>query len=242
PEIAPELVREVRPDAIVATGRSDYPNQINNVLGFPFIFRGALDVRARAINDEMKLAATRALADLAKQDVPEAVERAYGDERFRFGPDSVIPRPFAPRIMLWVAPAVAKAAMDSGVSRIDIDLRKYRERLESRLGRGREVMRSILNQASLDPQRIVFPEGEHERIIRAAAQIVEEAVAHPVLLGSTERIRETAEALGVSLEGIELIDPADRPEERERYAQRLYHMRQRKGMTLTEARERVFQP
>jgi malate dehydrogenase (oxaloacetate-decarboxylating)(NADP+) len=241
PEITPEEVRSVRPDAITATGRSDYPNQINNVLGFPFIFRGALDVRARAINDDMKMAATRALAELAKQDVPEAVERAYGGERFRFGADYLIPKPFDPRIMLWVAPAVAQAAMDSGVARLEIDLTRYREVLESRLGRGREVMRGILNQARREPQRIVFPEGEHERIIRAAARILDEQIAHPVLLGRIDRIRSRADALGISLEGMRLVDPNQEHASLEIYAQEMYTLRQRKGVTLAEARERVRQ-
>jgi malate dehydrogenase (oxaloacetate-decarboxylating)(NADP+) len=159
PEITPEEVLEVRPDAITATGRSDYPNQINNVLGFPFIFRGALDVRARTINDEMKMAATRALAELARQDVPEAVERAYGDERFRFGADYLIPKPFDPRIMLWVAPAVARAAMETGVARLEIDLEAYREQLEARLGRGREVMRTSSTRPVARPARSSSPRG-----------------------------------------------------------------------------------
>jgi malate dehydrogenase (oxaloacetate-decarboxylating)(NADP+) len=239
PEITPEEVRAVRPNAITATGRSDYPNQINNVLGFPFIFRGALDVRARAINDEMKMAATHALAALARQDVPEAVERAYGDERFRFGPEYLIPKPFDPRIMLWVAPAVAAAAMESGVARLEIQLPQYRAELESRLGRGREVMRGILDKAARSPQRIVFPEGEHERIIRAAARIVDERIAHPVLLGRIDRIERRARELGISLDGVRLIDPAGESETRERYAQMLYRIRQRKGVTLAEARDRV---
>jgi len=242
PEITPADVRSVRPNAITATGRSDYPNQINNVLGFPFIFRGALDVRARAINDEMKMAATHALAELARQDVPEAVERAYGDERFRFGAEYLIPKPFDPRIMLWVAPAVAKAAMETGVARLQIDLGKYVEELESRLGRGREVMRGILNQAAKRPQRIVFPEGEHDRIIRAACRIVDEKIAHPVLVGRTARIEPRAEALGISLQGIEIVDPTADGERLERYAQELYRVRQRKGVTLAEARERVRRP
>jgi malate dehydrogenase (oxaloacetate-decarboxylating)(NADP+) len=242
PEITPEDVRSVRPNSITATGRSDYPNQINNVLGFPFIFRGALDVRARAINDDMKLAATHALAELARQDVPEAVERAYGDERFRFGPEYLIPKPFDPRIMLWVAPAVAQAAIDSGVARLTIDTRRYREELESRLGRGREVMRGILNQAKRRPQRIVFPEGEHERIIRAATRIVDESIAAPILLGAVEQIEAKAAALGVSLEGVRLVDPAAESEKREKYAQEMYRMRQRKGVTLAEARDRIRQP
>jgi malate dehydrogenase (oxaloacetate-decarboxylating)(NADP+) len=219
PEITPEEVAAVRPDAITATGRSDYANQINNVLGFPFIFRGALDVRARAINDEMKMAATRALAELARQDVPEAVERAYGDERFRFGPEYLIPKPFDPRIMLWVAPAVARAAMETGVARVEIDLDRYQEELESRLGRGREVMRTILNRAARAPQRVVYPEGEHERIIRAAARAIEEGIAAPTLIGRPERIRARAGELAVSLEGMELVDPWAHEERAERYAQ-----------------------
>jgi malate dehydrogenase (oxaloacetate-decarboxylating)(NADP+) len=242
PEILPEEVLAVRPDAIVATGRSDYPNQINNVLGFPFIFRGALDVRARAINDEMKMAATQALAELAKEDVPEAVERAYGDSRFRFGPEYLIPKPFDPRIMLWVAPAVARAATDTGVARQAVDLDRYRAELEARLGRGREVMRSIMDRAQCDPRCIVYPEGEHERIIRAAARVVDEQAAYPVLVGRPNRIRERAEELGISLDGIELVDPAADEDRKERYAQEFYRLRQRKGVTLAEARERMRQP
>jgi malate dehydrogenase (oxaloacetate-decarboxylating)(NADP+) len=239
PEITAEEVAEARGDAIMATGRSDYPNQINNVLGFPFIFRGALDVRARAINDEMKMAATRALAEMAKLDVPEAVERAYGNERFRFGADYLIPKPFDPRIMLWVAPAVAKAAMESGVARLDIDLEAYREELERRLGRGREVMRDVMNRARRDPRRIVYPEGEHERVIRAAALVVAEGIARPILLGRPDRIEAAAVRLGVSLEGIEVVDRLGDEGHLERYAQQLYLTRQRKGMTLSEARAAV---
>ncbi|HET8655771.1 MAG TPA: NADP-dependent malic enzyme [Longimicrobiaceae bacterium] len=242
PEISPEEALAVRPDAIMATGRSDYPNQINNVLGFPFIFRGALDVRARAINDEMKLAAARALAALARQDVPEAVERAYGDEHFHFGPEYLIPKPFDPRIMLWVAPAVAEAAMATGVARLQIDLELYRYELESRLGRGREVMRDIINRARRHPKRIVFPEGENDRIIRAAARIVEEGLARPVLVGRPARIRQRAEALDSSLEGIAVVDPAADEARKESYAQQFYRLRQRKGVTLAEARERMRQP
>ncbi|HET6765250.1 MAG TPA: NADP-dependent malic enzyme [Longimicrobiaceae bacterium] len=239
PEITPEDVAEVRADAIMATGRSDYPNQINNVLGFPFIFRGALDVRARAINDEMKMAATRALAQLAKMDVPESVEKAYGDERFRFGGDYLIPKPFDPRIMLWVAPAVARAAIETGVARVEIDLGEYRDQLDRRLGRGREVMRDIMNRARRDPRRIVYPEGEHDRVIRAASVVVSEGIAIPVLLGREERIRETAARLGSSLEGVVIVDRLGDEPRLERYAQHLYRHRQRKGMTLSEARAEV---
>ncbi|HEX2204806.1 MAG TPA: NADP-dependent malic enzyme [Longimicrobium sp.] len=239
PEITPEEVAAVRPDAIMATGRTDYPNQVNNVLGFPFIFRGALDVRARAINDEMKMAATRALAELARLDVPESVERAYGDERLRYGDEYLIPKPFDPRIMLWVAPAVAKAAMETGVARREIDLDAYRTELEARLGRGRQVMRDIVNRARRDPRVIVYPEGEHERVIRAAALSVSEGIARPVLLGRPERIERAAQALGVSLEGVRVVDRLGDEAQLERYAQKLYARRQRKGMTLADARGEV---
>ncbi|HEX7240605.1 MAG TPA: NADP-dependent malic enzyme, partial [Longimicrobiaceae bacterium] len=241
PEILPEEVLAVRPDAMVATGRTDYPNQINNVLGFPFIFRGALDVRARAINDEMKMAATRALAELARQDVPEAVERAYGGERFRFGADYLIPKPFDPRIMLWVAPAVAQAAIETGVARLPIDLEQYRAELVARLGRGREVMRDIMRRARRDPRRIVYPEGENDRIIRACALVLAEGIARPILLGRPETIRERAAALGVSIEGAEIVGWDDE-ERRERYAQEFFRRRQRKGVTLAQARERMREP
>jgi len=241
PEILPEEIMAVRSDAVIATGRTDYPNQVNNVLGFPFIFRGALDVRATAINEEMKMAATRALAELAKQDVPEAVAAAYGATSFRFGPDYLIPKPFDPRVLLWVAPAVAKAAMDTGVARIDVDLPRYRHQLEARLGRRREVMRDIMLKARRDPRRIVYPEGENERIIRAAAQVVEEGIARPVLLGRRERIEATARELHADLSGVEFVSHWADEERRERYAQRLYEARQRKGVTLPEARDLVSQ-
>ncbi len=241
PEILPEDVLAVRSDALIATGRTDYPNQVNNVLGFPFIFRGALDVRASAITEEMKMAATTALAELAKQDVPEAVAAAYGETTFRFGRDYLIPKPFDPRVLLWVAPAVAKAAMECGVARNPLDLDSYRNRLEARLGRRREVMRDIMLKARRDPRRIVYPEGEHERIIRAAAQSAEEGIARPVLLGRPERIREIAHALHADLSGVEIVSHWADEDRKERYAQRLYAARQRKGVTLAEAREIVRQ-
>ena len=242
PEITPEEVAEVRSDAIMATGRTDYPNQVNNVLGFPFIFRGALDVRARAINEEMKMAATRALAALAKEDVPESVAQAYGERTFRFGRNYLIPKPFDPRVLLWVAPAVAKAAMDTGVARLHIDLEEYRHRLEARLGRTREVMRDIMVKARKAPKRIVYPEGENERIIRAAARIVDEGIARPILLGREDRIRSRAQELGASLEGIDIINPWLEEERLQRYAEELYRRRQRKGLTRAEALERTRQP
>lgn len=236
PEIMPEDVKSVRDDAIIATGRTDYPNQVNNVLGFPFIFRGALDVRARAITEEMKMAATRALAELAKEDVPEAVAAAYGQETFRFGRDYLIPKPFDSRVLLWVAPAVARAAMATGVARLQVDLERYRTQLEARLGRRREVMRDIVLKARAEPKRIVYPEGENERVIRGAIQCLDEGIARPVLLGDPERIRAKAAALGAALDGIGLIPTAEYQERQERYAQRLWQKRQRKGLTLSEAR------
>src|SRR5437867_9334513 len=168
PEIMPDEAKKARPDAIVATGRSDFPNQVNNVLGFPFIFRGALDVRAKQINEEMEMAATRALASLAREEVPESVMRAYGLERLRFGPDYLIPKPFDPRVLLWVAPAVAWAAIGSGVAGRVIDVEEYRAQLDARLGKAREVMRALSTRAQQQALRVAFPEGEDARILRAA--------------------------------------------------------------------------
>ncbi len=177
PEILPEEVREVRDDAIIATGRSDYPNQVNNVLGFPFIFRGALDVRATEINEEMKMAATRALALLAKEDVPDSVAALYGLRDVQFGAEYLIPFPFDPRVLLWVAPAVAWAAVASGAANDFVDIDDYRERLEARLGRARGVMRGLINRAISNPKRVVFPEGDEPKIIRAAHICVEDGIA-----------------------------------------------------------------
>ena len=180
PEITYELATETRSDVIMATGRSDYPNQVNNVLGFPFIFRGALDVRAQTINDEMKLAAAQALAALAREEVPESVLKAYGLTQLRFGPDYLIPKPFDPRVLLWLAPAVAKAAMDSGVARKPIaNLDAYRESLERIMGPSREVTRLVVHKAQATPRRIVYPEGEHELILRAARTVVDQNIAQP---------------------------------------------------------------
>jgi len=234
PEISPEDVHAVRDDAIVATGRSDYPNQVNNVLGFPFIFRGALDVRARAINAEMKLAATYALAELARQDVPEAVSAAYEEGRLRFGKDYLIPKPFDARILLWVAPAVAQAAMDTGVARVELDIDEYRTALEARLGPARELMRAIIDKARRSPRRIVFPEGEDPRVVRATSIIREEGFGTPILLGNPERIRSVARDEDVDLEGVEIVDPgaADR---RASYAETFWQERQRRGVTRSDA-------
>ncbi|MDB4878718.1 MAG: malic enzyme [Gemmatimonadetes bacterium] len=239
PEITPEEVRAVRDDAIIATGRSDYPNQVNNVLGFPFIFRGALDVRATEINEEMKMAATRALALLAKQDVPDSVAALYGLRNVTFGADYLIPFPFDPRVLLWVAPAVAWAAVASGVAREFIDLEGYREVLEGRLGRARGIMRGLINRAQRAPKRIVFPEGEEIKIIRAATTLVEDGIAMPILLGNRERIEQLAEAARLSLEDITIEDPATSPR-RDEYAHYMWQLRQRKGLSLDEARRQLF--
>lgn len=239
PEIPYDVAREARPDALVATGRSDYPNQVNNVLGFPYIFRGALDVRARAINDEMKVAAAHALAELARQEVPDAVLRAYGLEALHFGPEYLIPKPLDPRVLTWVAPAVAKAAMESGVARIHIDLDEYRERLEDRFGKAREVKHFIMHRAQQDPKRVVFSEGEEPKIIRAAARLRDEGLAHPILLGHPDRVASLARELGIN-GPLTVICPEEHPRFEE-YVQRYYEMRQRKGVTLREARKLVSQ-
>jgi malate dehydrogenase (oxaloacetate-decarboxylating)(NADP+) len=241
PEVMPDEVAAVRPDAIVATGRSDYPNQVNNVLGFPFIFRGALDVRATEINEEMKMAATRALAALARQDVPDSVAALYGKRGVRFGRDYLIPFPFDPRVLLWVAPAVAWAAVASGVARDFIDLDAYRDQLEQRLGKARGILRGIINRAMADPRRVVFPEGDEPKIIRAAAILLEEGIAHPVLVGNPETIRQVAEQHHIPLDEIEIADPATSPA-RESYAEALFQRRQRKGLSLTAAHQRLFHP
>ena len=241
PEIMPDEARRARPDAIVATGRSDFPNQVNNVLGFPFIFRGALDVRAKKINDEMEMAATRALAALAKEEVPDSVMRAYGIERLKFGADYLIPKPFDPRVLLWVAPAVAWAAVASGVAGRMIDVAEYRAELEARLGRARQVMRGLMTRAQQDPQRIVFPEGEEPRILRAARILADEGIAHPILLGDPDVIRRQADDAAVTLEDIELANPRT-ASDRETMAQGLWQRRQRRGISLREARARVLDP
>jgi malate dehydrogenase (oxaloacetate-decarboxylating)(NADP+) len=238
PEITYEDAKAARPDAIVATGRSDYPNQVNNVLGFPFIFRGALDVRATQINEAMKLAAARALAALAREDVPDEVVKAYGNTRITFGTEYLIPKPLDPRVLLWEAPAVAQAAMDSGVARININIEEYREQLEARQGKSREMMRIVFNKAAANPKRIVLAEGNNEKVVRAARQMVDEGVAHPVLLGIEAEVRAVVQDLNLDLEGIHIIDPKASPE-RKRYARRLYDLRHRKGVTLAEAEERL---
>ncbi|MGB9609478.1 MAG: NADP-dependent malic enzyme [Bryobacteraceae bacterium] len=235
PEIPYDVARATRSDLIMATGRSDYPNQVNNVLGFPFIFRGALDVGAKAINDEMKLAATYALAELARMDVPDSVRRAYGVETLEFGPDYIIPKPFDPRVLTYVAPAVARAAMETGVARKHIDLKIYRDELEKRLGKSQEVMRMIIHKAQRSPKRVVFPEGTQDKILRAAQILIDEAIAHPILIGNRELILSRARQLHLHIEkDVEIVDPATDPRF-DSYTMGYLRLRQRKGVTHTEA-------
>ena len=236
PEITPEEAHVVRDDVLIATGRSDYPNQVNNVLGFPFIFRGALDVRATTINEEMKKAAVYALAELAREECPDSVCRAYGNVKFSFGRDYIIPKPFDPRALLRVAPAIAKAAMDSGVAREPIaDMDKYVEHLESLQGKAKETMRLIINKAKTDPKRIAFPEGDNEKILRAAQILVEEEIARPILIGSGDKIRAKMTEMGIELPDVPIVD-TETSELAEEYAEELYRLRQRKGVTANEAR------
>ena len=211
------------------------------MLGFPFIFRGALDVRARKINEQMEMAATRALAALAKEEVPETVMRAYGVERLRFGPDYLIPKPFDPRVLLWVAPAVAWAAVGSGVAGRVIDVDEYRAELDARLGRAREVMRGLSGRAQQSPQRIVFPEGEDPRILKAARILADDGIAEPILLGDPDAIRRQADDADVTLEEITLANPRASAD-LDGFAQELWERRRRKGITLREARDRVRDP
>jgi malate dehydrogenase (oxaloacetate-decarboxylating)(NADP+) len=235
PEIDYPTAIAARPDLIMATGRSDYPNQVNNVLGFPFIFRGALDVRATEINEPMKLAAAQALAALAKEDVPESVSRAYSGQKFAFGPQYIIPKPFDPRVLLWVAPAVAKAAMDSGVAKQPItDFAKYKEKLEGLQGRSKDVIRTVLHRAKADPRRIVFPEGDHPEILRACQTLVDEGICIPVLLGREEKIRAAMETLHVDLGNVEIINP-EKVTWREEAIEAFHDLRKRKGITRYEA-------
>ena len=241
PEITyPEAVA-ARKDVIIATGRSDYPNQVNNVLGFPFIFRGALDCRATTINEEMKLAAARALADLAKEDVPDNVSRAYQDQVFHFGREYLIPKPFDYRVLLREASAVAKAAMDTGVARKPLDLEEYRYHLETFLGRSRQLMRGVINRAKRTPKRIVYAEGENERIIRATAMVREEDLAHPVLLGRPALIAAAFKRLDLEMDGTTVVD-IEHDGRLEAYAAEYYNLRCRKGVTLDGARTAVKDP
>ncbi len=240
PEILPSEAQKVRSDVIIGTGRSDFPNQVNNVLCFPFLFRGALDTHASAINAEMKMAAVKALANLAKEDVPDSVLRAYGNTKFSFGREYLIPKPFDPRVLLHVAPAVAKAAMDSGVARRDVgDLNKYTESLEALQSRSKEIMRALINKAKSCRKRVVFPEGDDEKILRAAQILVDERIAIPILLGPETKIINKIKDLGLDLHGVQIIDTKDSPKHND-YARELFRLRQRKGVTPAEASRMIY--
>ncbi|MFQ6612436.1 MAG: NADP-dependent malic enzyme [Fidelibacterota bacterium] len=241
PEISYPDAKAAREDVVIATGRSDYPNQVNNVLGFPFIFRGALDVNATKINDEMKIAASEALAQLAREDVPDEIARIYKKDRIQFGRDYIIPKPMDPRVLTRVASAVAKSAMESGVAREKVDLDIYEDELESRLGKSRELMREIIHTARSEPQRIVFPEGDCESIIRASYQILIREIAKPILLGDRKKIRSEAKRLEVDLTGVEIIDPTT-SKNRSKYIKELYRLRQRKGITYHRAEVEINRP
>lgn len=239
PEISYENAISARPDVIMATGRSDYPNQVNNVLGFPFIFRGALDVRATAINEAMKQAASYALAKLAKEEVPDSVKRAYRVQELSFGKEYIIPKPFDPRVLTWVAPAVARAAMESGVARKPLtDFDAYRLQLEIRMGRSQQIMHPITIKASADPKRICFPEGDQPRIIKAAQIAVDENIAKPILIGQEEFIIRAAKENNYDLTGIEIVDPLTYPK-LDTYIDEYYRLRQRKGVTAISARKTI---
>jgi malate dehydrogenase (oxaloacetate-decarboxylating)(NADP+) len=241
PEISYEDAKAVRPDVIMATGRSDYPNQVNNVLGFPFIFRGALDVRARTINHEMEIAATKALAALAKEDVPDSVLRAYGLGQLQFGPEYIIPKPFDPRVLIWEAAAVAEAAMSTGVAQLKIDLDEYKDQLSRRLGRTYEVMQSVRHRAKAAQRHIVFSEGEHEKIIRASCQLIEESIANPILIGRPAVVTARLAELGLHNFTPVVVEPA-RSNRFNEYADEYFRLRQRRGVTLSEAREQMLNP
>jgi malate dehydrogenase (oxaloacetate-decarboxylating)(NADP+) len=237
PEIGYKEAVAVRRDLIMATGRSDYPNQVNNVLGFPFIFRGALDVRAREINEPMKVAAARALAQLAREEVPESVSEAYGNQQFRFGPEYIIPKPFDGRVLWWVAPAVARAAIESGVARTALDIDAYREALERRMSKTPEVMRRLHQRARQSRRRIVFPEGDRVRVLRAAQQIVDDGIARPILLGEEQAIVARARELELHdlLDEVEIVQPRESPHF-ERYVEEYRRLRERRGVTRDYAR------
>jgi malate dehydrogenase (oxaloacetate-decarboxylating)(NADP+) len=244
PEITYEAAKAARPDVVIATGRSDYPNQVNNVLGFPFIFRGALDVRARAINMEMKVAAARALADLAKEDVPDPVLKAYGGDRISFGREYLIPKPFDARVLTWESRAVARAAMETGVARVAInDWDEYTSRLERRiLGKSHQLMRNLIQKSRRSRRRrIVMPDAMDEKVLRAAQTIIDEEIANPILVGNQIAIRERARELDIDLGGITVIDPSD-VARLDRYARLLNTVRRDNGMTVAEARALLEDP
>jgi malate dehydrogenase (oxaloacetate-decarboxylating)(NADP+) len=237
PEIDYNLAVATRSDIIMATGRSDHPNQVNNVLGFPYIFRGALDVRAKEINEAMKLAAVKALAELAKEPIPELVNKAYGDEKMTFGKNYLIPKPLDPRLITAVSPAVAKAAIESGTARTPIsDWDAYDTELQQRIGIDQKLMARIIARARQNPKRIVFAEADNYKVLKAAQIIIDEGIAHPILLGRKETIMKLIEEHHLDLEDITIINPQDEKEKRDYFGELLYQKRQRKGVTLYEGR------
>lgn len=242
PEISYTDALEARPDAIMATGRSDHPNQVNNVLGFPYIFRGALDVRATEINEAMKLAAVRALAELAKEPVPESVNKAYNDQALVFGRTYLIPKPLDPRLITRISPAVAKAAMESGMARLHItDWEAYHQQLEKRVGINQKLMSPIIAQARRNPKRVVFAEADTYKILKAAQILVDEQIAFPILLGNRQKIHQIMEENYIEIDRCEIVDVAEQPEEKlELYAHMLYQKRQRKGITLYDAQKMIM--
>ena len=242
PEITYDDATSVRKDLIMATGRSDYPNQVNNVLGFPFIFRGALDVRATGINDEMKMAATLALARLAKEKVPEMVLQAYGGADFEFGKEYIIPKPFDPRVLWYVAPAVAKAAIETGVAKVkDMDWVAYEEQLKERLGLSKEIVRVMIHKAQKHPKKVVYPEGEEENIIRAAHTVYSDGIATPILLGNEKIIKKEIERIGYDEKEFQIIDP-ENCDKCDAYAAAFFKKRQRRGATLWDAKNLIQKP
>jgi malate dehydrogenase (oxaloacetate-decarboxylating)(NADP+) len=238
PEISYKEAMSVRKDIIMATGRSDHPNQVNNVLGFPYIFRGALDVRATSINEEMKLAAVKAIASLAKETIPEEVIEAYGGKNISFGREQIIPKPLDPRLIYYVAPAVAKAAMDSGVAQFPIEnWEEYENQLKSRLGLDNKLLRNITTKAQGNPKKVVFPEGDNIKVLKAAQQAYEEGVAFPILLGRKKKIQDLMTEYGIELPEVEIIDCKSDEEENRRnlYGSEFFEKRKRKGMTEFES-------
>jgi malate dehydrogenase (oxaloacetate-decarboxylating)(NADP+) len=242
PEISYDLAVSTRSDVLMATGRSDYPNQVNNVLGFPFIFRGALDVRATKINEEMKLAAAKALAALAKESVPEEVNVAYGTNNLKFGKDYIIPKPTDPRLIETIAPAVAKAAIDSGVAQRQIeDWEKYREELRKRMGLSNPLKRQMRGACRKNPKRILLADAENYKILKAAEIAANEKLAIPILLGNEKKIKEIIAENELELEGVSIVDPKSKQnkEKMAHYVQQLFEKRKRRGMTLSTAKERM---
>ena len=248
PEILPSEARKVRDDIIMATGRSDFPNQVNNVLGFPFIFRGALDVRAKKINEEMKLAAVHAIAKLAREDVPESVSASYSDEQFSFGPEYIIPKPFDPRVLLWVAPAVAKAAIESGVAQKELkDFDLYRDQLEAQFGPAKAFVRNAINKVQArrngdEKTKIVFPDATSVRVLKAAQEIIDENIATPILIGYPDQVREKIKECELDrLDQVQIVHPSQSPHF-ESYVDEFYGRRKRKGVTWNEASRLMSDP